>query len=362
MQITYQFRLYPTTEQEAKMNETLELCRRLYNTAKEQRERAYKQFGKAVFYSMQQVELPALKKEFSKYKDVHSQVLQDCLQRLDDAFQRFFHKKAGYPRFKSIERYSSFTYTQPGAVQKTFAKEGTVYLSKIGFVKMNAHRDFDHTCVTQINVKRYADQWMANISVKVAEMEPVSTLQSPVGIDVGLESFASLSNETVIANPRYLRKAEKRLKRYQRRLSRKQKGSQNREKAKRKVAKAHRKVTRQRKDFLHKQSFRIIRDHDLIAVEQLKIRNMIRNRRLSKSIADAGWRRFVTFLSYKADRQGKRFVEVPAHGTSQTCLCGENVPKTLANRMHHCPACGLLQDRDIVSAKVILQRALRMIT
>jgi putative transposase len=361
MQITYQFRLYPTPEQEQKMLRTLELCRRLYNAAKEQREMAYKQFGKSLFYSIQQNELPALKKEFPEFKEVHSQVLQDCLQRLDDAFQRFFRKEAGYPHYKSKDRYVSFTFPQPGAVKKTFAKEGYVYLPKIGFVQMHIHRDFDGSSVTQINVKRYGDQWMVNISAKVPDTEVVSKVASAVGIDVGLNSFAALSNETTIENPRYLRKAEKRLKRYQRRLSRKQNGSKNREKAKRKVAKTHRKVTRQRKDFVHKQSFRIVRDHDLIAVEHLKIKNMIRNRHLAKSISDAGWRQFLTYLSYKSARQGKRFVEVPANGTSQTCLCGAKVPKTLTVRIHECSACGLVQDRDIVSAKVILQRALNMV-
>ncbi len=225
-------------------------------------------------------------------------------------------------------------------MKKTFAKEGYVYLPKIGFVPIHIHRDFDRTHVTQINVKRYDDQWMVNISVKVPDTEAVSIVERAVGIDLGLNSFAALSNETTIENPRYLRKAEQRLKRDQRHLSRKQKGSKNREKAKRKVVKAHRKVARQRKDFLHKQSFCIVRDHDLIAVEQLKIKNMIRNRRLSKSISDAGWRTFITYLSYKAAKQGKRLVEVPANGTSQTCLCGMEVPKTLAVRIHECSACG----------------------
>nr|WP_261798186.1 transposase [Brevibacillus massiliensis] len=349
-------RLYPTPKQEEKMNRTLDLCRMLYNTAKQQRELAYKQFGTSIFYSMQQKELPVLKREFPEYKEVHSQVLQDCLQRLDDAYQRFFRKEAGYPRYKSKDRYASFTYPQPGAVKK-----GYVYLPKIGFVRMKIHREFDGCHVTQLNVKRYADQWVVNITVKGEEIEMTSSIERMVGIDVGLNTFAALSDETTIENPRYLRKAEKRLKRYQRRLSRKQKGSRNRERAKRKVAKAYRKVTRQRKDFLHKQSFRMVRDYDLIAVEQLKIRNMIQSRRLAKSIADAGWRKFITYLSYKAGRQGKRLVEVPANGTSQTCLCGTEVIKTLAIRIHTCSVCGLMQNRDIVSAKIILQRALGMI-
>ncbi|WP_420798584.1 RNA-guided endonuclease InsQ/TnpB family protein [Paenibacillus beijingensis] len=148
-------------------------------------------------------------------------------------------------------------------------------------------------------------------------------------------------------------------------ISRKPKGSRNRHTAKQRVAKTHQKVARQRvarqrKDFLHKQSYRMVRDHDLIAVENLKVRNRVRNRRLAKSISSAGWRRFMTYLGYKAEKQGKRFVQVPAHGTSQTCLCGADVSKSLAVRIHECRTCGLIQDRDIVSAKLILQRALEM--
>lgn len=226
---------------------------------------------------------------------------------------------------------------------------------------MHVHRPFNRENVTQINVKRYTDGWMANIGVNLEAAEAGQAVDAAVGIDVGLSTFAALSDETKVDNPRHLRRAEKRLRRAQRRLSRKERGSCNRQKAKRKVAKIHQKVARQRKDFLHKQSYRTVRDHDLIAVEQLNVKNMIRNRRLSKSISDAGWRKFITYLSYKVERQGKRFVQVPAHGTSQTCVCGAEVPKTLAIRLHKCEGCGLVQDRDIVSAKIILQRALKMI-
>jgi putative transposase len=358
MQITYQFRLYPTREQEQRMFRTLTLCRQLYNTALEQREIAYKQQGKSIFYTRQQGELPVLKKELPEYKEVHSQVLQDCLQRLDHAFERFFQKEAGYPRYKSRDHYTSFTYTQPKAVKKTFAQEKQVYLSKIGLVKMKVHRAFDPLKVTQINVKYQTGQWFANISVEIPVIEPIVSTEKGIGMDVGLRTFAALSDETLIENPRYLRKAEKRLAAYQRRLSRKQKGSKNRQKAKRKVAKKHRHVARQRKDFLHKHSYHLVQGHDLIAVEALQVKNMVKNNRLAKSISDAGWSRFVTLIEYKAKKQGKRLVKVPAHGTSQTCVCGATVSKDLSIRLHVCSSCGLTMNRDIVSAKVILQRAL----
>ncbi|MFB5761271.1 RNA-guided endonuclease InsQ/TnpB family protein [Paenibacillus medicaginis] len=302
MQITYQFRLYPTPEQEEGMIRTLILCRKLYNRAKEQRDTVYNQEGTTVTYAMQQNELPAFKKEFPEYKEVHSQVLQDCLRRLDDAYQRFFRGDAGFPHYKSADRYLSFTYPQPGAVDKTFARNGYVYLSKIGFVRLRAH----HGCFRRLAGFRC-------LYVHTDPHDP--SVCMPFYVDLG-----------------HIRPVER-----------------------------NQKVVRQRKDFLHKQSHRIVQGHDLIAVEQLKVKNMICNRRLSKSIADAGWRRFITYLSYKAARQGKRLVEVPAHGTSQTCICGADVPKTLAIRLHECEACGLVQDRDIVSAQVILQRALDIV-
>jgi putative transposase len=158
--------------------------------------------------------------------------------------------------FKSTDRYLSFKYPQPSAVDKTFAQEGSVYLPKIGFVRMRVHRPFDRANVTQINVKRHADGWMVGIGVNMEAAEAGRTVETAVCIDVGLRTFAALSDETKVDNPRHLRRAEKRLRRAQRQLSRKARGSRNRQKAKRKVANIHQKVARQRKDFLHKQSHR----------------------------------------------------------------------------------------------------------
>jgi len=178
-----------------------------------------------------------------------------------------------------------------------------------------------------------------------------------IGIDVGLLTFAALSDGTKIDNPKYFCKSEKKLARLQRRLSRKKKGSNNRGRAKAKVTRLHDKITNQRKDFLHKTSYGIVKKYDFIAVEDLSIKNMVKNRHLSKSIADAGWGKFVDYLEYKCLKYGKTFVKVPPGGTSQVCVCGAHVPKDLSVRVHKCPECGLVADRDVVSAMVILQRA-----
>ncbi|MFZ5642461.1 MAG: RNA-guided endonuclease InsQ/TnpB family protein [Bacillota bacterium] len=290
-----------------------------------------------------------------EYKQVNAQVLQDCLQRLDDAFQRFFNGLAGYPHYKGRDHYRSFTYPQADK-QDHFKRPGYVYLPKIGNVKMKAHFEFDPSKVSRINVKYHNGKWYVNLTSEIQEAGVVEIVNK-VGIDVGLLTFAALSNGTKISNPKYFRKSEKKLARLQRRLSRKEKGSNNRRKAKTKVTRLHDKISNQRRDFLHKASYSIVQKYDLIAVEYLSVRNMIKNHHLSKSIADAGWGKFVDYLEYKCLKNGKVFVKVPPGGTSQTCLCGAHVPKDLSIRMHKCPECGLVADRDVVSAMLILQRA-----
>jgi len=355
MIIVHRFHIEPTIEQEQRLFQSLTLCRRLYNTALEQREICYRQKGKSLSCTSQKNELPALKRELSEYKQVNAQVLQDCLQRLDDAFQRFFNGLAGYPRYKDRDHYRSFTYPQADK-QDHFKNSGYIYLPKVGYVKMKAHFAFDPAKVSRINVKYHNGKWYVNLTSEIQEAEAVEIL-SKTGIDVGLLTFAALSDGTKIDNPKYYRKSERKLARLQRRLSRKKKGSNNRGKAKAKVIRLHDKIASQRRDFLHKASFAIVQKYDFIAVEDLSVKNMIKNHHLSKSIADAGWGKFVDYLEYKCLKYGKAFVKVPPGGTSQTCICGAHVPKDLSVRIHECPECGMVANRDVVSAMVILQRA-----
>ena len=238
----------------------------------------------------------------------------------------------------------------------SFKKPGCIWLPKIGYVKLNAHFEFDPAKVSRVNVKYHGGKWYVNLTSEIEEAEIVDIIKK-AGIDVGLLTFAALSDGTKIENPRFFRKSEKKLAKLQRQLSRKKKGSKNRGKAKAKVAKIHAKISNQRKDFLHKASYRIVKNYDFIAVEDLQIKNMIQNHCLSKSITDASWGTFIGFIEYKAKKFGKVMVKVPPAGTSQTCVCGYPVPKDLSVRVHKCPNCGLVADRDVVSAMVILQRA-----
>jgi len=363
VQITYSFRIYPSPEQEAKLNNWLNLCRKLYNLALEERQTRWKTEKKSISYKDQQNKLPAFKKEHPEYKEVHSQVLQDALRRVDTAYKNFFAGRAGYPRFKGKDRYTSITYPQVDKVSGVFARldQGFIYLPKIGYVKIRLHRNFDFSTAGRINIKLRGNDWYANITCETPIAVSTAQPSGSIGIDVGLYIFVATSKGELIDNPRHLKNKEKYLKRVQRRLSRKKKDSKNRDKARKKLAKLHRKVSDQRKDFVHKVSYKLVKENDTIIAEDLKIKSMTKNHRLAKSIYDAGWGKLLAFIDYKAKKQGKVFLQVPSRGTSQTCICGTDVPKDLSVRVHTCPKCGLVENRDVVSAKIIELRGLQLL-
>lgn len=360
----YKFRIYPNKEQEHKLLRWLETCRRIYNTALAQRKEAWEKEKCSVTRTEQQVWLKEAKKENHFFKEVHSQVAQEVLFRVERAFAGFFRRvkngeTPGCPRFKGKGRYKSLTFTQFGDGLGASFRNGKLKLSKIGLVKIKLHRDIPGTVKT-VNIKRDSTgKWHAVFAVET-ELKQIETHPgTAAGLDVGLDKFAALSDGCTIENPRYLRKAEKRLKHAQRALSRKQKGSRNREKARLKVAKLHTKVRNQRRDFLHKESRRLVNVYKLIAVENLVVKNMVKNHHLAKSISDAGWGEFLAMLCCKAEEAGSRVVKVNPSGTSQECSqCGKTVSKDLSVRMHRCPHCGLVLDRDVNAARNILKRAL----
>jgi putative transposase len=362
----YKFRLYPNKEQERKLLRWLETCRRIYNTALAQRKEAWEKEKRSVTRTEQQVWLKEAKKDNDYFKEVHSQVAQEVLFRVERAFAGFFRRvrngeTPGYPRFKGKGRYKSLTFTQFGDGLGASFQNGKLKLSKIGLVKIKLHRDISGTVKT-VTVKRDTiGKWYAVLAVETELNQPGTHPGTAAGLDVGLEKFATLSDGSAIENPRYLRKTEKRLKHAQRALSRKQKGSRNREKTRLKVAKLHTKVRNQRKDFLHKESRRLVNVYKMIAVEDLTVKNMVENHHLAKSISDAGWSEFLAMLCYKAEEAGSRVVKVNPSGTSQECSrCGTTVVKDLSVRVHRCPHCGLVLDRDVNAARNILKIALAL--
>ncbi len=354
MRKTFQFRIYPGRKQEVVLNRTLSTCRQLYNDSLSERK--------------QQAELNRLKKTFDVFpwgkpewinyydqannlskinfqKEVHSQVLQNVLKRVDRSFKNFFNG-FGYPRFQGRDRYNSFTYPQSG-----FELDEKLNLSKIGSIRIIQHREIEGKIKT-CTIKKDIDQWSVSFSCEIEEPVPVE-VKRITGIDVGLIDLITLSNGEQIKPPKFLRTSEDKLKQEQKRLSRKKKRSGKRNKQRIIVAKVHKKIRNQRKDFAHKTSRMLVDNYDLIKFEDLQIKNMVQNHHLAKSISDAGWYQLMNLTEYKAAYAGK-FVEfVNPAGTSQICICGFSVPKDLSVRIHRCLNCGLVMGRDQVSANII---------
>jgi putative transposase len=348
---SFKYRIYPTKKQEKKIIFTLDHCRWLYNTALQQRRDAYKSTGKSIGYMIQQNELPLLKEDFPQYKEIHSLVLQNVLKRVDLSFQSFFRRikqrsdKVGYPRFQGKERYDSFTYFQSGFFLTKDKKR--IELSKIGLVKIKLHRvcpDAIKTCT----IKREGNQWYAILVCASAPIPEKKVVTNAVGIDLGLKDFAVLSNGEEIKNPKYLKQSEQKLKDIQSKYS---KGKSK--KVKRQLSNLHRKIARQRNDFQHKLSHKLVNTFDLIAYEDLKIKSMIEDNKynLQKHISDASWGKFIQRIIYKAENAGKYAIAVNPKGTTQKCSnCSKIVPKTLYERLHTCSFCGFETTRDVNAA------------
>jgi putative transposase len=352
----YKYKLKPTPEQERQLEEVVWRCRMLYNTALEQRITAYRRCGVTLTCYKQQAELPDLKAAFPEYGAIHSQVLQDVLTRLDKTYQAFFRRvKAGqtpgFPRYQGRNRYHSFTYKQYGNGAQL--DNGFLVLSKIGRIAIRWSRPLAGTPKT-VTISHEADGWYAILSCADVPAQPLALTGREMGIDVGLKVFLITADGQVVDNPRYQRKAEKRIAKANKRVSRRKKGSKQRGKAVSHLARAHQTVKRQRRDFHHKTALRLVRQYDTIYLEDLRVANLVRNRYLAKSISDAGWVAFHTILEAKAACAGRRVIAVPPHYTSQDCSgCGERVPKSLSVRTHVCPSCGLVLDRDENAARNI---------
>jgi len=356
---TYKYRLYPTKEQIAKLEQTLEICRLVYNSALSDRRVYYKETGKGLSRIKQQEALKSYKKDKEFLQEAHSQVLQNVLFRVERSFDNFFRRvkekkgKPGYPRFRGKDRYDSFVYPQQGGFQIT--QQG-LKLSKIGTVKIKLHRSIP-IAIKTCTIKREIDKWYVTFAVECSHITQ-NIPENPVGIDVGIKAFAVMSSGDIIENPKHLQKSEKQLAKKQRHVSKKKKGSANRHKARIILAKQHRKIRNQRSDFHHKLSRQIVNRYNPVIVEALNIKGMVRNHHLAKSISDAGWGQFLSYLASKAVEAGSQIEKVPPHYTSVNCSnCGNQVPKTLSDRIHKCPFCNIVLDRDHNAAINILNKS-----
>ena len=356
----YRYRLYPTKSQVSQMEQTLEMCRWVYNETLAMRKNAWEQEQKHISYYEAKRQIPLWKKERPELSTVYSQVLQDVSMRVDLAFKAFFRRakageNPGYPRFKGKGRYDSFTYPQSG-----FKLDGDrLHLSKIGDVKIVLHRPVEGTIKTLTIRRSSTGKWYACFSVEY-DPSPAPQKETTVGIDVGLESFATLSNGEKIENPRFFRTDEKALAKAQRKLSKAEKGTPERKKARKIVAHIHERIANRRLDFAHQTSRKVVDRFGTIVFEDLKITNMQKNHHLAKSIADVAWNLFITITESKAEDAGSHVILVNPRNTSQRCSrCGMIVAKTLSDRVHSCPHCGLVMDRDQNAAISIMRLGLQ---
>ena len=360
----YKFRLYPTKSQKTRMDRTLDLCRWTYNKTLEIRKAAWENEGKSLSKYETNNLLPAWKQDKPELNEVFSQVLQNVHERVDLALKAFFRRikagqKPGYPRFRGKGWYDSFTYPQKGFKLDS----GKLYLSKIGNIKIKLHRQIEGK-IKRLTVRRAATgKWVACFSVEIEDTPlPPWKDGAVAGIDVGLESFATLSNGEKIANPRFFREEEKELARVQRKLSKSPKGTPERKKVLKVVQRVHERIANKRYEFAHQVSHALVDRFGLIVFEDLNIKGMVQNHCLAKSISDVAWNMLVTLTSYKAASAGSMAVLVDPRNTSKMCSrCGILVEKSLSDRVHNCPKCGLSMDRDWNAAINILRLGLQSV-
>jgi len=385
MRKSYKYCLSPTRTQAQALQWTLDRCRELYNAALQERRDAYRMCHVSLNYYDQANQLSEIKGIREEYNNIHSQVLQDVLRRVEKGMKAFYRRvkqgqTPGFPRFQGRDRYDSFTYPQDGY---SVTHDSRVSLSKIGAVKVKLHRPIEGTVKT-CTIKREGEHWYVVFSCELAENTATQTpyTDDAIGIDLGLLHFATLSTGDTIENPRYYRCGEAKLQKAQQHLSRCKRGSHRRDKARKQVAKCHRKVRNQRQDFLHKQSRQLVNTYETIVFEELQPANMSKapnakqdeegkylpngasaKAGLNKSILDAGWGQFVSMCQYKAENAGTvQVLTIDPKYTSQVCSgCGTIRKKELSERWHSCE-CGCELDRDHNAAINILAKGTQQLS
>ena len=372
MEMGYKFRIYPTPEQGILIRRTLGCVRYVYNYYLNKRQELYKAEQRTMGYKECSADLTQLKKEFPWLKEPDSIALQASLENLQGAFDNFYtarerrDSKWGFPAFKSKKdnRQSYTTKSVNGNIQ-LFDKH--IRLPKLGLVECRVSKQVQGRILNVTVSQTPSGKYFVSICCTDIVHPHFGKTGSAIGIDLGLKEFATGSDDTQYENHRFLRKHEKQLARLQRRQSRKQIGSKNREKARVKVALMHEYITNCRADAHHKLSLMLVREHDIIVIEDLKVRNMVQNRRLSKSISDAGWGGFTRQLEYKAEWYGKTLVRTDTFFAS-TQMCStpgcsfKNVDtKNLNVREWICPECGAHHDRDANAAVNNLNEGLRLL-
>ena len=354
-------RIYPTIKQEESLAKAFGCVRWLWNNSLAETQKVYQETGKGLGQFALNKRLPELKKEFEWLAETHSQVLQSVSLNMSRAFVNFFERRAKYPNFKSKHGKQSIQYPQGVKIV-----EGCkIFLPKIGHIKAVVHREIVGTINTVTVSRNQAGRYFASVLAESGVTLPIASFEGKmIGIDVGLTHLAVTSDGSKFDNPRRSCQVARNLKRKQQKLSRKVKGSNTRNKARILVAKAHEHTSNARKDWLHKLSRLLVDENQVIAVEDLHVKGMMKNHCLSKAIGDVGWGMFTNFLEYKAAQAGKGFIKVNRYfPSSKSCSCCMHVQASmpLNIRSWRCDKCGVLHDRDVNAAQNIRLEAQRMI-
>ena len=373
MNLVYKYLLQPTESQKEELFCIFKYCRHLYNAALEERISFYKHFNKSRSYVDQANFLPEIKKFFPELENIHSQVLQQTLKRLDRAYQGFFrrcreHKtnkniKVGFPRFKNRDMFNSICFPQVDPELKIL--KGVQLLNNkvkikgiTGLVKVKIHRPFKGKCVQVEIVKSNHNFFFCITCEDAVEVEPLEKTNKVIAMDLGITPFITLDDGTTFLHPKPYKTAKEKLAYRQRKLARKVQGSNNYKKQAKLVSKTHEKIVNVREDFQHKLANKLVKDYDTIIVENLNVKSMMEHHgyEVSKSnIQDTSWGKFITKLSYKSVRANKVLIKVNPKNTSKMCSSCKNIKEDLKlkDRIYHCDICGLTLDRDLNAAKNI---------